>query len=95
MSISLKNSKIILKNGSHPICGESEIEEWFVSRMPYEKIVISGKGYISTEAMSVLSEHNLHVILVNTYGNPLSQKLLSKQEKQLLKILLLEKANVA
>ena len=72
VSISLKNSKIILKNGSHDVTGESEIEEWFVNRMPYEKIVISGKGYISTEAMSVLSENNRHVILVDTYGNPVT-----------------------
>ena len=40
--------------------------------MPYEKIVLSGKGYISTEAMSVLSKHNRHVILVDTYGNPVT-----------------------
>ncbi|MCH7647394.1 MAG: CRISPR-associated endonuclease Cas1 [Thaumarchaeota archaeon] len=72
ISISLKNSKIILKNGSHDITGESEKEEWFVNRMPYEKIVVSGKGYISTEAMSVLSENNRHVILVDTYGNPVT-----------------------
>ena len=72
VSISLKNSKIILKNGSHPVSGESESEEWFVNKMPYEKIVISGKGYISTEAMSVLSEHNRHVILMDTYGNPVT-----------------------
>jgi len=72
VSISLKNSKIILKNGSHDVTGESEKEEWFVNRMPYEKIVVSGKGYISTEAMSVLSENNRHVILVDTYGNPVT-----------------------
>jgi len=72
VSISLKNSKIILKNGSHDVTGESEREEWFVNRMPYEKIVVSGKGYISTEAMSVLSENNRHVILVDTYGNPVT-----------------------
>ena len=72
VSISLKNSKIILKNGAHDVTGESEKEEWFVNRMPYEKIVLSGKGYISTEAMSVLSENNRHVILVDTYGNPVT-----------------------
>ena len=72
VSISLKNSKIILKNGTHDVTGEYEQEEWFVNRMPYEKIVISGKGYISTEAMTVLSENNRHVILVDTYGNPVT-----------------------
>ena len=72
ISISLKNSKIILKNGSHDVTGESETEEWFVNQMPYEKIVISGKGYISTEAMSILSDNNRHVILMDTYGNPIT-----------------------
>jgi len=72
VSISLKNSKIILKNGTHDVTGKQEREEWFVNQMPYEKIVVSGKGYISTEAMSVLSENNRHVILVDTYGNPVT-----------------------
>ena len=58
ISISLKNSKIILKNGSHDVTGEQEKEEWFVNKMPYSKIVISGKGYISTESMSVRSSHH-------------------------------------
>jgi len=41
ISISLKNSKIILKNGAHDVTGESEKEEWFANNMPYEKIVVS------------------------------------------------------
>jgi len=72
VSITLKNSKIILKNGSHDVTGKQEKEEWFVNQMPYSKIVISGKGYLSTEAMSVLSENNRHVILMDTYGNPVT-----------------------
>ena len=70
-SISVKNSKIILKDCHDPF-SEPEKEEWFVKNMPYEKIVLSGKGYISTEAMSVLSSHNRHVILMDTYGNPVT-----------------------
>ena len=35
-SISIKNSKIILKN-THPF-KQPEIEQWFVSKIPYEKI---------------------------------------------------------
>jgi CRISPR-associated protein Cas1 len=48
VSINLKNNRIILKNGQHDITGKSETEEYFVTRMPYEKIVISGRGYVST-----------------------------------------------
>ena len=47
-SISVKDSKIILKNTADPF-KEPEVEEWFVNNMPYEKIVMSGKGYVSTE----------------------------------------------
>ncbi len=70
-SISVKNSKIILKDCHDPF-SEPEKEEWFVKNMPYEKIVLSGKGYVSTEALSLLSENNRNVILVDTYGNPVT-----------------------
>ena len=67
-SISVKNSKIILKDCHDPF-SESEIEEGFPNRMPYEKIVLSGSGYISTDALSILTENNRNVILLDTQGN--------------------------
>lgn len=63
VSISLKNNHLVFKNGSNDITGISEKEEWFVSKIPYEKIVISGKGYVSTEAISLLNQNNINVIL--------------------------------
>jgi len=72
VSINLKDNKIILKNGLYDITGKSETEEYFVTRMPYEKIVISGRGYVSTDAIKLLSEKNVNVILTDTYGNPVS-----------------------
>ncbi len=56
-SISVKYSKIVLKNCYNPF-SKPEVEEWFARNMPYEKIIVSGKGYISTEALSLLSENN-------------------------------------
>jgi len=70
-SISVKNSKIILKDCHDPF-SEPTQEEWFVKNMPYEKIVLSGKGYVSTEALSILSENNRNVILLDTYGKPVT-----------------------
>ncbi len=72
VSINLKENKLILKNGQNDITGISDKEEWFVSKIPYEKIVISGKGYVSTEAISLLNQNNINVILTDTYGNPVS-----------------------
>ena len=72
VSINLKENKLILKNGQNDITGKSEKEEWFATQIPYEKIVVSGKGYLSTEAVSLLSENNINLILTDTYGNPVS-----------------------
>ena len=60
-SIKVKDSKIVLKNAYDPF-NEPEVEEWFVYNMPFEKIVLSGKGYISTEALGLLCENNRNLI---------------------------------
>jgi CRISPR-associated protein Cas1 len=72
ISISLKDNKINLKNGTDVLSGKSETESWFITQLPYEKIVISGKGYVSTDAISLLNQNNINVILTDTYGNPIS-----------------------
>ena len=72
VSISLKENKIHLKNGTDVLSGKSETESWFITQLPYEKIVISGKGYVSTDAISLLNQNNINVILTDTYGNPIS-----------------------
>src|SRR5437016_6697867 len=72
VSINLKNNKVVLKGGSDVFTGQFEQEEWFATQIPYERIVISGKGYVSTEAIKLLSEKNINVILTDTYGNLIS-----------------------
>jgi CRISP-associated protein Cas1 len=42
----LKENRLCLKGRRDPFTGKQEIEEWFVSQIPYERIVISGKGYL-------------------------------------------------
>jgi CRISPR-associated protein Cas1 len=72
MGITLKDNQIVLKNGKHFYEKEHEIESFFPSRFPYERIVISGKGIITTEAIKSLSESNVNVILTDSYGNLVS-----------------------
>lgn len=62
-SISVKNSKIILKDNHDPFSKPTS-EEWFVKNMPYSKIILSGKGYISTEALSVVRISDLVYITI-------------------------------
>jgi CRISPR-associated protein Cas1 len=68
-SISLKANRICLRDGSDPFTGKAEKEEWFVTQVPYEKIVIAGKGYVSTEAIQLLTNNNINVILLDSFGN--------------------------
>lgn len=70
-SISVKDSKIVLKDCHDPF-SEPQTEEWLVKNMPYEKIVLSGKGYVSTEALSLLSENYRNVILLDNFGKPVT-----------------------
>lgn len=70
-SIHVKDSKIILTN-NYDSFSKSEIESWYINKMPYEKIVCSGKGYISTEALGLLSKNNKHIILLDTFGKPVT-----------------------
>jgi CRISPR-associated protein Cas1 len=69
VSISLRNNKVCLKGGKDIFTGQSEREEWFVTQIPYERIVIAGKGYVSTDAIQLLTDHNVNVILLDSFGN--------------------------
>ena len=61
-----------LKNGLSPFSDSREIETFFVTKIPYEKIIMSGKGYVSTEAVKLLTEKNIQLLITDTYGNPVS-----------------------
>jgi CRISPR-associated protein Cas1 len=41
-SISLKNNKVSLKDGSDAFTGKQDNEEWFVTQIPYEQIALAG-----------------------------------------------------
>jgi CRISPR-associated protein Cas1 len=68
VSISLKKNKVCLKGGKDVFTGQQEVEEWFVTQIPYERIVIAGKGYVSTDAIQLLTDHNINVILLDSFG---------------------------
>jgi CRISPR-associated protein Cas1 len=72
MGITLKDNQIVLKNGRHFYEKKHEIESFFPSRFPYERIIISGRGVITTEAIKSLSENNVNIILTDSFGNLVS-----------------------
>lgn len=72
LSVKLKNNHLVLTDGYNPFTDEQQKEEWFITQIPYEKIVISGKGYLSTEAISLLCENNKNIVLTDSSGHPVS-----------------------
>ena len=72
LSVKLKDNKIILTEGYNPFSKEQQKEEWFITQLPYEKLVITGSGYLSTSAISLLCENNKNIILTDTFGHPVS-----------------------
>lgn len=69
VSINPKDNKLCLKGGRDPFTSKQESEEWFVTQIPYERIEISGKGYLSTESVKLLTDHNIRIVLTITYGH--------------------------
>jgi len=69
ISIKQKDNQIILQQTPDPFA-EPNTEEWFVKNMPYEKLVISGNGYITFDALKSLAQNNRNVILTDTSGKP-------------------------
>ncbi len=65
VSISIKEHKILLKNGFDILKNQSEKEEEFVAQIPYERIVIGGKGYISNDGIKLLAEKCVNIILLD------------------------------
>ncbi len=71
-AVNLKGNEVTLKNGLSPFSDSREIETFYVTKIPYEKIIMSGKGYVSTEAVKLLTEKNIQLLITDTYGNPVS-----------------------
>ena len=69
ISIKQKDNKIIINHKPDPF-SEPKKEEWFVTNMPYEKLIVSGKGYITFDAIRSLAQNNRNVILTDTSGHP-------------------------
>jgi CRISPR-associated protein Cas1 len=68
--VKVKDNKIIFKNAI-PF-QENKPEEHYANNLPYEKIVLCGKGYVSTEAISLLYEKNCSLVLMDTFGKPVA-----------------------
>lgn len=69
-SVSVRNQRIVLKNGTDVFTEQSETEEFIPTALPYSRIVLVGRnGYISTKAIHLLAENHISLIFLDTFGS--------------------------
>ena len=68
LSISVKNTRLVFKQGIDPFSKNREVMELPASACQFDKVVIQGRGYVSTEALERLAESNINVIMLDKRG---------------------------
>ena len=68
VSIKLKNTRLVFTNGIDAKTGKQEIIELPASACPFDKVVIQGKGFVGLDAMQVLAENNINVVILDKRG---------------------------
>lgn len=65
LSVSVKNTRLVFKQGIDPFSTKREVLELPASACPFDKVIIQGREYVSTEALERLAEGNINVIMLD------------------------------
>jgi len=67
--VSVKNQRIVLKNGIDVFTEKQEIEEYVPTGVPYSRIILGKDGYISNKAIQLLADNHVSLVFVDSFGN--------------------------
>ncbi|NMJ87551.1 MAG: CRISPR-associated endonuclease Cas1, partial [Thaumarchaeota archaeon] len=67
-SIKVKDTRLVFSQGTQVFSKEREIIETSVRACNFDKVIIQGKGYVSTEALQALAENNISVVMLDKRG---------------------------
>jgi len=68
LSIKLKNTRLVFTDGIDARTGKQEIIELPAGACPFDKVVLHGKGFVGLDAMQVLAENKINVIMLDRRG---------------------------
>jgi CRISPR-associated protein Cas1 len=69
LSVSVKNTRLVFKQGLDPFTtNKQKANELPTSACDFDKVVIQGKGFVSTEALQRLAEANINVVMLDKRG---------------------------
>jgi len=67
--ISVKNQRIVLKNGIDAFTEKQETEEYVPTGIPYSRIVLGKDGYVSNKAIQLLADNHVSLVFLDSFGN--------------------------
>ena len=68
LSLKVKNTRLVFTDGIDIRTGKQNRIELPASKCNFDKVVIQGKGFVSTEALERLAEGNINVIMLDKRG---------------------------
>lgn len=68
LSIKVKNTRLVFSQGIDPFSDKRETLELPSTACNFDKVILQGKGYVSTEALERLAESNINVIMLDKRG---------------------------
>jgi len=68
LSIKVKNTRLVFSQGVDPFNDKREVFELPARACWFDKVIIQGKGYVSTEALQYLAESNINVVMLDKRG---------------------------
>lgn len=68
LSLKVRNTRLVFTDGIDVRSGKQNKIELPVSKCNFDKVVIQGKGFVSTEALARLAEGNINVIMLDKCG---------------------------
>lgn len=68
LSIKVKNTRLVFSQGLDPFSDKRDTLELPARACWFDKVIIQGKGYVSTEALQYLAESNINVVMLDKRG---------------------------
>ncbi len=70
LSVSVKNTRLVSKQGINDPFGNEKpvVLELPAAACNFDKIIIQSKGFVSTQALQILAENDINVIMLDKRG---------------------------
>ena len=68
LSLKVKNTRMVFSQGLDPFSDKRKTLEIPTTACQFDKVILQGKGYVSTEALERLAEFNVNVIMLANFG---------------------------